>query len=439
MLQAAEVDHAIAVASSAFGVWRERPARERARILRDVANIVRRDAARFAAIITEESGKPLKEARGEVAYAADYFDWFAAEAQRIYGDIIPSDAEHKRILALKEPIGVVLAITPWNFPLAMLARKMAAALAAGCAMIAKPALETPLTAFMLGEAVCEAGIPAGVVNIITGDAELIANRCMTNPAVRKVSFTGSTEVGKSLIQKSADTVKKLTLELGGNAPFIVCDDADLELAIQGAIHGKYRNAGQTCICVNRFLVHEAILDQFTSRPVERTKSLVVGDGADEKTDIGPLISHEAVAKVRALTLAAIADGATLLTGDPRSDERSCFMNPIVLRDVRRDMRVWREEIFGPVSAIASFSTDREAIEQANDTPHGLAAYVFSRDTTRALRLAERLECGMVGVNDTVISAVQAPFGGIKESGFGREGSKYGIDEYLTIKYVSLHL
>lgn len=436
-LSAEEIEYAISTASAAFKYWRSVSAQERSLILQKIASLLRQNAETCASIITAEQGKPLKEARGEVQYAADYFDWFAGEAVRIYGDIIPANSAQKRILVLKQPIGVVAAITPWNFPLAMLARKVAAALAAGCTVIAKPAPETPLSAFFLGKICCEAQLPPGVLNIITGDAQRIGEHLMRSHAVKKVTFTGSTEIGQLLLRQSADTVKKLTLELGGNAPFIVCDDADLSKAVEGATHGKYRNAGQTCVCVNRFLVHESVAREFTELLATQTRGLIVGDGASEGTDIGPLISRDALAKVKRLVAFAIKEGATIACGELKENEETLFMSPMILSGVKPNMSIWEEEIFGPISSITTFKTDDEAIALANNTSYGLAAYLYSNDLSRALRISEQLEFGMVGINDTAISAVQAPFGGIKQSGFGREGSKYGLDEYLVLKYLSV--
>jgi len=400
-----------------------------------MGDLLNRDQEACARLITEEQGKPLREARSEVTYAADYFYWFAEEARRVHGEIVAADNPNKRIVIMKQPLGVVAAITPWNFPIAMLARKMAAALAAGCTFVAKPAPETPFSALFLANLAAEAHLPKGVVNVVTGDAAMIGDIIMQSSLVKKVSFTGSTEVGKLLIEKSAATVKKLTLELGGNAPFLIFEDAELTQAIDGAMFGKYRNAGQTCICVNRFLAHESVAKRFTSLLVERSKSLVVGDGANEKTDIGPLISPDAVAKVERLVADAIQKGARVELGDPSNLASGLFVSPIVLSDVTPQMDLWREEIFGPVSAICSFSNEHEAIALANDSRHGLAAYVYSRDQRRACRVAESLEYGMVGVNDTAISNVQAPFGGVKESGFGREGGSQGVEEYLYTQYL----
>lgn len=437
LLDREQVEEAISSANAAFPAWRDLPARERARMLRAIGDSLQRRSEEFAQLITREQGKPLAESRGEVAYSVNYLHWFAEEAMRVCGDIIPSDSPQKRILVLKQPIGVAAAITPWNFPIAMLARKMGAALAAGCTFIAKPAPETPLSALLLGELCQEAKIPSGAVNIITGDAAMIGAALMASPFVKKVSFTGSTEVGKLLIQQSADTVKKLTLELGGNAPFIVLDDADLDRAIDGAIFGKYRNAGQTCICVNRFLVHESFAQEFSERLVERAKGLVVGNGLEEKTAIGPLINDQARDKVVGLLNSAASDGATFLCGEGARQATSRFVEPCVITGVKPSMRIWNEEIFGPVSTITTFSSDAEAISLANNTPYGLAAYVYSSNLNRALRTAELLDFGMVGINDTAISNAQAPFGGVKQSGFGREGSKYGVDDYTVLKYLSV--
>lgn len=432
-----QIQEAICAAHAAFPAWRDLPARERSRMLRSVGDMLLQRREEFAQLITREQGKPLAESRGEVTYSANYLHWFAEEAMRVYGDIIPSDSPEKRIFVLKQPIGVVAIITPWNFPLAMLARKMAAALAAGCPVIAKPAPETPLSALLLAELCQAAQIPAGVVNFVTGDAAMIGAALMASPLVKKVSFTGSTEVGKLLLRQSAETVKKLTLELGGNAPFLVLDDADLSRAIDGAIFGKYRNAGQTCICVNRFLVHESLAPEFSKRLVERTQALVVGNGLDEKTDIGPLINDAARDKVVGLLDSAANEGATFLCGAESRRASLRFVAPCVLSGVTPSMRIWNEEIFGPVSTITTFSNDAEAVALANNTPYGLASYIYSRNLSRALRMAELLDFGMVGINDSAISATQAPFGGVKQSGFGREGSKYGLDDYMILKYLSV--
>lgn len=432
-----DVDDTIHAADTALRGWSELPARKRSDILLAIAQSLTAKTEELARLITLEQGKPLAESRGEVAYSASYFRWFSEEAVRVNGDIIPADSPSKRIFVLKQPIGVVAAITPWNFPIAMLARKMAAALAAGCAFIAKPAPETPLSALVLAELCASSGVPAGVVNVITGDAEMIGGHLMRSPVVRKVTFTGSTEVGKILIQQSADTVKKLTLELGGNAPFIIFDDADITKAVEGAIYGKYRNAGQTCICVNRFLAHEKIAQEFTDMLIARSRELLVGDGLAPTTTVGPLISDEAVAKVTRLITSAQREGATLALAPTPHPCGPRFVSPTVITGVTPTMSIWSEEIFGPVSAIATFRDEEEAITLANDTRYGLAAYIYSSNLSRAMRVSERLDYGMVGINDTAISATQAPFGGMKQSGFGREGSVYGIDDYLVLKYLSV--
>ena len=438
-LTSSDVIMAVDNSAKAFETWKNIPARTRSDILISIANLLTERLEEFASTITSEQGKPLSEARGEVMYAAHYFRWFSEEAVRINGDIIPADSPTKRILVLKQPIGLVAAITPWNFPLAMLARKAAAALAAGCSFIAKPAPETPLTALALGGLALEAGLPAGVFNVVTGDAEMIGEIFMKSPLVKKVTFTGSTEVGKILIRKSAETVKKLTLELGGNAPFIVNEDADLEKAIEGAIYGKFRNAGQTCVCGNRFLVHKKVVEDFTTMLSARIDKLVVGNGLNPDSDVGPLISQEAHAKVSRLVEMAKQMGASIIPSACAIPTGSTFFTPTIVANVKPEMQIWHEEIFGPVCAVATFSNDEEAITLANDTPYGLAAYVYSKDLSRAMVMSERLEFGMVGINDTAISSVQAPFGGIKQSGFGREGSKYGIDEYLVLKYLSVQM
>jgi succinate-semialdehyde dehydrogenase/glutarate-semialdehyde dehydrogenase len=436
-LPRSDIERAISGASQAFSLWSTTPSRSRAELLYSLERLLRENSEQLASVITAESGKPLREARGEVNYSANYIRWFAEESMRIYGDIVPADSAQKRIFVVKQAVGVVAAITPWNFPLAMLARKAGAALAAGCTCIAKPAPETPLSAIFFASLCKEAGFPAGTISIVTGEDQVIGPALMESTHIRKVSFTGSTEVGKLLIRQSADTVKKLTLELGGNAPFIVFEDADLDIALDGAIFGKYRNAGQTCICVNRFLVHEKLAPLFTQKLVERSRALVVGDGAHEKTDIGPLISRAAVEKVQGLVDGALAEGAHCALPSAPLQTGPLFLSPIILTNVTPTMKISREEIFGPVSAISTFSSEDEAVRLANDTPYGLAAYVYSRDLRRALLCAERLDFGMVGINDTAISNVQAPFGGVKQSGFGREGSRYGIEEYLVTKYISV--
>jgi succinate-semialdehyde dehydrogenase/glutarate-semialdehyde dehydrogenase len=434
-----QVQEAIRSSASAFTSWREATAPYRSEILLSISNIITSKDEEFAQLITLEQGKPLTESRAEVAYSASYLRWFSGEAVRIQGDIVPADSPTKRILVLKQPIGVAAAITPWNFPLAMIARKMGAALAAGCTFISKPAPETPLTALKLGEVCIEAGVPPGVVSIVNGAPEMIGGELMRSPLVRKVSFTGSTEVGKLLIRQSAGTVKKLTLELGGNAPMIICEDADLPKAVEAAIRGKYRNAGQTCICVNRFLVHQDVATRFTELLVARSKELTVGEGVSPNTQIGPLINDEAATKVSRLISSAKSEGATIALAPSVHPGGSRFISPTVITGVTPTMTIWREEIFGPISSITTFANDAEAIALANDTTYGLAAYIFSANLARAMKMSEKIDFGMVGINDSAISAVQGPFGGVKESGYGREGSIYGVDEYLTLKYLSVEL
>jgi len=426
-------DAAIDAAAGAFPGWRALPARERGQALDRMCRIVRRDADELAALLTAEQGKPLAEARGEIEYSASYLEWYAAEAVRVYGETIPARAADQRITVSREPVGVCAAITPWNFPSAMLARKLAPALAAGCTMVCKPAEETPLSGLAWGAIAAQAGVPAGVVNVVTGAPEPIAAAMMESPVVRKLSFTGSTEVGKILIRQSADTVKKLSLELGGNAPFIVFADADLDRVVAGAIASKYRASGQTCVCANRFLVEASIAAELTERLVEATRALVVGDGREPGVDLGPLINQQGLAKVRRLVGDATAAGARLALGEVPGDSQFC--QPVVLTGVTGDMAVAREEIFGPVIAIRTFADEDEAIAIANGTRAGLAAYFYTRDAGRMIRVAEGLEYGMVGVNTGMISDAATPFGGVKESGYGREGSRHGIDEYLQLKYV----
>lgn len=433
-----EAASAVDAAAKAFPAWRGLTAAERSVKLRKLAELLGAHSHELAKLLTLEQGKPLSEAKGEIAYGASYVEWFAEEAKRIYGDTVPASSTAKRILVFKEPVGVCAAITPWNFPHAMIARKMAAALAAGCTFVCKPAPETPLSALALAH-MCElAGIPDGVFNVITGPAEPIAKAFMDSELVRKVTFTGSTEVGKILIRQSADTVKRMTMELGGNAPQIVFDDADLERAVKGAVFGKYRNAGQTCICVNRFLVQDGVAEKFTQKLAEASAKLKLGNGLEEGVDVGPLISQEAVNKVNGLLQDAISGGARVVCGGP-TDGKSLFMMPTVITDLKPGMRINQEEIFGPVSPVRTFRTEEEAVQIANETVHGLAAYFYTSDVGRVFRISEALAFGMIGVNDTAISCAQAPFGGVKQSGFGREGSRYGMDDYLNIKYVSLGL
>jgi succinate-semialdehyde dehydrogenase/glutarate-semialdehyde dehydrogenase len=439
---AADAQRAIAAAERAFPAWRALAARERAAILRRWYDLAMAAAEDLAYILTIEQGKPLAEARGEIAYGMSFVEWFAEEGKRVYGETIPSPWPDRRLLALREPVGVCAAITPWNFPNAMITRKIAPALAAGCTVVVKPAEQTPLSALALAELAARAGIPAGVFNVVTADpahSVAVGKALCASPAVRKLSFTGSTEVGRLLMQQCAPTLKKLSLELGGNAPFIVFDDADLDAAVEGALASKYRNAGQTCVCTNRFLVQEKVYAPFVARLAARARALKVGPGLEAGVQQGPLIDAQALAKVEAHVADALAKGATLETGGRRHALGGTFYEPTVLSGVRADMAVAREETFGPVAPVFSFASDEEAIAAANATEFGLAAYFYARDVGRALTVAERLEVGMVGVNTGLMSTEVAPFGGIKQSGIGREGSHHGIDEYLTVKYVCLGL
>jgi succinate-semialdehyde dehydrogenase / glutarate-semialdehyde dehydrogenase len=434
---AAETRRAIEAAERAWGPWRELTAAERSDALRSWHALMLEHQEDLARIMTAEQGKPLAEARGEVAYAASFIDWFAEEGRRVYGDLIPPHQAGKRILVLKQPVGVCALITPWNFPAAMITRKAGAALAAGCTVVSKPAEDTPLTALALAVLAERAGIPPGVFNVVTGDPVAIGTELTANPVVRKLSFTGSTEVGQLLMRQCADTVKKLSLELGGNAPFIVFDDADLDAAVEGAMQSKYRNSGQTCVCANRILVQDSIYDAFAERLAKQVENLEVGPGTGEGVAQGPLINEEAVEKVEAHIADALSKGARLVTGGARHALGGTFFQPTLLADVTPDMRVAREETFGPVAPLFRFHTEEEAVAMANDTQYGLAAYFYSRDLARIWRIAEALEYGMVGINSGIISTAIAPFGGVKQSGVGREGAKYGIEEYLEIKYLCL--
>ncbi len=431
----AETKRAIQAAAKAGPEWAKRTAKERAGILRKWHDLILEHKEDLARLMTAEQGKPLSEARGEIVYGASFVEWFAEEGKRIYGDTIPGHAPDKRLLVLKQPVGVVCAITPWNFPNAMITRKCAPALAAGCTVVIKPAEDTPYSALALAELADRAGMPAGTINVLTGVPEEIGAEMTSNPTVRKISFTGSTEVGKLLMRQSAGTVKKISMELGGNAPFIVFDDADMEIAVQGALASKYRNTGQTCVCANRILVQEGVYDEFVSRLVQAASGLKVGDGLKGETQQGPLINPDALAKVERLVADARQKGARVAVGGKRHALGGTFYEPTVLTDVTRDMDIFNEEIFGPVAALYRFKTENEAIRLANDTPYGLAAYFYSRDLNRMWRMSEGLEYGLVGVNDGVIATDAAPFGGVKESGIGREGSKYGIQDFVEIKYV----
>ena len=433
----AETRTAIEAAEAALPAWRARTASDRAALLRRLHALILANQEDLATLMTAEQGKPLAEARGEIAYAAAFVEWFAEEARRVYGDVIPGHAKDRRIVVIKQPVGVVAAITPWNFPSAMLARKLAPALAAGCTIVCKPAHQTPFSALALAELSQRAGIPPGVVNVLTGSARAIGAELTANPLVRKLTFTGSTEVGKILLEQCAATVKKVSMELGGNAPFIVFDDADLDAAVAGAIVSKYRNTGQTCVCTNRFLVQKGIYAAFAARLAAAVGKLRVGNGLTGETDQGPLIDANAVQKVSAHIADAVAKGAQVLIGGKAHALGGTFFEPTVLGNVTTDMQVAREETFGPVAPLFSFATEAEAIRMANDTEFGLAAYVYTRDLGRSWRVPEALEYGMVGVNTGLISTEVAPFGGIKESGMGREGSRYGLDDYLETKYVCI--
>jgi succinate-semialdehyde dehydrogenase/glutarate-semialdehyde dehydrogenase len=436
-LGAAETKRAIAAANAAYPAWRAKSGKERAGVLRAWFNLLMANADDLATIMVTEQGKPLAEAKGEVAYGASFVEWFAEEAKRVYGDSIPTVWGDKRLFALKEPIGVCAAITPWNFPIAMITRKIAPALAAGCTVVAKPAEQTPLSALAIAELAQRAGLPKGVLNIVTGDAVAIGGELTSNPVVRKLSFTGSTEIGKLLMRQCAGTVKKISLELGGNAPFIVFDDADLDAAVEGAIASKYRNTGQTCVCANRFLIQDGVYEEFTSRLAQAVSALKVGDGFTPGVTQGPLIDRQALDKVEQHVADAKGKGARVVIGGKRHALGGTFYEPTVLANATTEMRLAREETFGPVSPLFRFKADADAIQIANDTEFGLASYFYSRDNRRIWRAAERLEYGMVGVNTGVISTEVAPFGGMKESGIGREGSKYGIEEYVEVKYVAL--
>ena len=437
LLGGTETRRAIAAAARAWPEWRALTAHERADRLKRWHGLILAALDDLALIMTAEQGKPLRESRGEIAYAASFVEWFAEEGKRVYGDVIPAGTPGNRVVVLKQPVGVVAAITPWNFPSAMITRKVAPALAAGCTVVVKPAPQTPFSALALAVLAERAGIPPGVINVITGDAEAIGAEMTSSPLVRKLSFTGSTAVGRLLLRQCADTVKKVSLELGGHAPFIVFDDADLDLAVAGAVASKYRCSGQTCVCANRLFVQSGIHDAFVERFAAASRGLRVGDGMDGDTDLGPLIDEAAVAKVERHIRDAIRKGAAVVSGGGRHPAGGTFFMPTVLSGVTPDMVVMQEETFGPVAPVIRFDSESEVIECANATEYGLAAYFFSRDLGRVWRVAEALEYGMVGVNTGIISAENVPFGGVKQSGIGREGSKYGIEEYLELKYLCL--
>ncbi|WP_186037392.1 NAD-dependent succinate-semialdehyde dehydrogenase [Burkholderia gladioli] len=434
---AAETRRAIEAANAAWPAWRRRTAKERAAILRKWYELMLAHADDLALILTTEQGKPLAEARGEILYAASFIEWFAEEGKRVYGDTIPTPAGDKRIVVTKEPVGVCAAITPWNFPAAMITRKVGPALAAGCPIVVKPAEATPFSALALAVLAERAGVPAGVFSVVTGDPKAIGGELTGNATVRKLSFTGSTPVGRLLMAQCAPTVKKVSLELGGNAPFIVFDDADLDAAVEGAIASKYRNSGQTCVCTNRFYVHDKVYDAFAAKLAAAVEKLKVGRGTEAGVMQGPLINEAAVLKVEAHIEDALAKGASIATGGKRHALGHGFFEPTVLTGVTPDMKVAKEETFGPLAPLFRFASDEEVIGFANDTEFGLAAYFYSRDIGHVWRVAEALEYGMVGINTGLISNEVAPFGGVKQSGLGREGSHYGIDDYVVIKYLCL--
>lgn len=438
---AEDVLSAISSAKKAFPLWAERTAQERSEILRKVYELMLTYQEELAVLITQEQGKPLAEARGEVQYAADFILWYSEEGKRVYGETIPASSRQKRLWVLHQPVGVVAAITPWNFPAAMITRKIAPALAAGCTVVIKPSEETPLTAYRLMELFSEAGIPEGVVNLVTGsNPEEIGRILLQDPRIRKVTFTGSTAVGKKIMVQAAQTVKKVSLELGGHAPFMIFADADLRKAAREVAASKFRNAGQTCVCTNRILVHESIATPFAEELAAITQSFKVGNGMEEGVMIGPLINREAANKVAHHVQDAVTKGATIITGGVRHSEGEVhFFEPTVLTGVTDEMLVLQEETFGPVAPIQTFSTEEEALELANNTPYGLAAYLYTKDLSRAIRVSEGLEYGIVGVNDGLPSAAQAPFGGWKESGLGREGGRAGLEEFLETKYISVGL
>ena len=426
---------AIEASADAMLDWKNLPAKARANLLRTWFELMMTNQEDLAKIMTAEQGKTLAESRGEIAYGAAFIEWFGEQAKRIDGDVIPGPSKDKRIVCIKQPVGVVAAITPWNFPNAMIARKAAPALAAGCSIVIKPASETPLSALAMGELAIRAGIPNGVINILAGNSSEIGAEMTSNPIVRKLTFTGSTEIGKLLEAQCASTMKKTSMELGGNAPFIVFEDADIDAAVAGAVISKYRNAGQTCVCSNRILLHDAIYDEFLEKFLTATRELTIGNGVEDHISIGPLINEKAVRDVDELVQASVRAGAELVCGGHPHPLGDCFYQPTILNEVSSEMPVFRNEIFGPVAPLVRFSSEAEAISLANDTEFGLAAYFYTRDIGRVWRVSEALDYGIVGINEGIISNEMAPFGGMKESGSGREGSKYGVDDYLEIKYI----
>jgi succinate-semialdehyde dehydrogenase/glutarate-semialdehyde dehydrogenase len=434
---AAETRRAIEAANAAWPGWRRKTAKERAAVLRRWFDLIVQNQEDLAALMTAEQGKPLAESKGEILYGASFVEWFAEEAKRTYGDTIPQPQNDRRLVVIKEPIGVCAAITPWNFPNAMITRKVAPALAAGCTVVVKPASATPFSALALAELADRAGFPKGVFHVLTGDTKAIGAELTSNPIVRHLSFTGSTEIGSLLMKQCSSTLKKLALELGGNAPFIVLDDADLDAAVEGAIASKYRNTGQTCVCANRLLVQEGVYDAFAAKLTAKVRQLKVGNGMDAGVTQGPLIDKNAVEKVEEHISDAVAKGARVAVGGKRHALGGTFFEPTILVDVKPEMKVAREETFGPLAPLFRFRTEDEAIRMANDTEFGLAAYLYTRDIGRVWRVSEALEYGIVGINVGVIANEMAPFGGVKQSGLGREGSKYGIEEYLEIKYLCM--
>lgn len=436
---AVETELAIEAANAALPEWRAKTAKERSDSLGRWAALCREHLEDLARILTLEEGKPLAEARGEIAYGTGFLQWFAEEARRVYGDTIPANTTRHRIVTLKQPVGVVAAITPWNFPNAMITRKAGAALAAGCTIVVKPAPETPFSGLALAELAQRAEIPAGVFNVITGNAVEIGKELTANPIVRKLSFTGSTEVGRILLRECADTIKKVTMELGGNAPFLIFDDADMDKAVAGVVVSKFRNAGQTCVCANRIFVQQGIYDAFTAKLTEAVNQMKVGNGLEPDVSIGPLINQQGLDKVEAHVADALKHGARLVTGGARHELGGFYYQPTILANVQPGSLLMREETFGPVAPLIRFRDEAEAVRMANDTESGLAAYFYTRDVGRAWRVAETLEYGMVGINEGMISTEVAPFGGVKQSGLGREGSKYGIEEYLELKYLCFNI
>jgi succinate-semialdehyde dehydrogenase / glutarate-semialdehyde dehydrogenase len=434
---AEETRRAVAAADCAWPSWRSKTAGERAKILRKWADLILENQDDLARLMTAEQGKPLAESKGEIVYAASFIEWFSEEAPRVYGDVIPAHQSDKRILVIRQPIGVCAAVTPWNFPAAMITRKAGAALAVGCTMVVKPASATPYSALALAELGERAGLPAGVFSVVTGASGAIGGELTANPVVRKLTFTGSTEIGKQLVQQCAGTMKKVSMELGGNAPFIVFDDADLDAAVDGAMISKYRNTGQTCVCTNRFLVQAGVYDAFAEKLVAKVNAMRVGDGLKGDVQQGPLIDLASVEKVEELIQDGLTNGARVICGGKRHALGGSFFEPTVLTDVTPQMKIAKEEAFGPVAPLIKFSSEEEAVKIANDTEFGLASYFYTRDLARSWRVGEALEYGMVGINTGLISTAVAPFGGVKESGLGREGSKYGVDDYLEIKYLCM--